>query len=197
MQMQRGGIVLISLHDTITLWRHNCNGRAALPMDAPRSANIFQTRTTEDVIAGVGSMDLNECLERFKPPNYLLCPVCLEVFTHPKLLPCSHTLCGRCVTGLLEHTPPGTVTRHGVEPNLHVACPVCRGNLAKTQVDSLPTNRALEEAVADWQRRTDRERLVWIKGNSSQHWLRLFAAFTVPSAARNNIWMGAAGTKAI
>eukprot|EP00057_Strongylocentrotus_purpuratus_P021037 XP_011675511.1 PREDICTED: tripartite motif-containing protein 59-like [Strongylocentrotus purpuratus] len=51
----------------------------------------------------------------------LECPVCLNTFTDPKILPCSHTYCKTCLENLLEC--------HGNDQMLR--CPVCR---AETQV---------------------------------------------------------------
>uniref|UniRef100_A0A8C8WK60 RING-type domain-containing protein n=1 Tax=Panthera leo TaxID=9689 RepID=A0A8C8WK60_PANLE len=44
------------------------------------------------------------------------CPVCLEIFLSPVLLPCAHIFCFHCVRRwMLEHR------------DLKLTCPVCRG----------------------------------------------------------------------
>ncbi|XP_030845833.1 E3 ubiquitin-protein ligase TRIM38-like [Strongylocentrotus purpuratus] len=71
----------------------------------------------------------------------LECPVCLNTFTNPKTLSCSHTYCKACLDNLLEC--------HGNDQMLR--CPVCR---AETQVPSqnvskLPENLALKSLIED------------------------------------------------
>ncbi|XP_030845759.1 tripartite motif-containing protein 45-like [Strongylocentrotus purpuratus] len=71
----------------------------------------------------------------------LECPVCLNTFTDPKILSCSHTYCKTCLDNLLEC--------HGNDQMLR--CPVCR---AETQVPNhdvskLPANLALKSLIED------------------------------------------------
>ncbi|XP_071480878.1 uncharacterized protein [Diadema setosum] len=53
----------------------------------------------------------------------LECPICLNIYKEPRTLPCSHTFCKRCLTGLLR-SQPGKVK---------LPCPVCK------QVTAVPT----------------------------------------------------------
>ena len=46
------------------------------------------------------------------------CPICVETFTDPKVLPCVHTFCLKCLLKYGEHDKPGD----------QVACPLCRAN---------------------------------------------------------------------
>eukprot|EP00057_Strongylocentrotus_purpuratus_P018224 XP_011672698.1 PREDICTED: tripartite motif-containing protein 59-like [Strongylocentrotus purpuratus] len=71
----------------------------------------------------------------------LECPVCLNTFTDPKILSCSHTYCKACLDNLLGC--------HGNDQTLR--CPVCR---AETQVpdqdiSKLPANLALKSLIED------------------------------------------------
>ncbi|XP_019731267.1 tripartite motif-containing protein 35-like isoform X1 [Hippocampus comes] len=59
--------------------------------------------------------------------DYLVCPTCLEIFTDPVVLPCSHSFCRACVQQWWE--------RKG-----HQSCPVCRTEFSLTDV---PLNLAL------------------------------------------------------
>ena len=44
--------------------------------------------------------------------QHLECPVCMEFYKDPRLLPCSHTLCKTCLDGVVN--------------NSSITCPVCR-----------------------------------------------------------------------
>lgn len=111
---------------------------------------------------------LEDAMETCKPPAYLLCPVCLDVFSGPRLMPCSHTLCGRCVDGLLGHAPFATLTREGPQVQRTIPCPVCRTDVDKKTAGNLPVNRALEEAVLDWKARAQKERISWFTEHVSR-----------------------------
>jgi hypothetical protein len=41
----------------------------------------------------------------------LSCPVCLEMYTDPKMLLCGHTLCGNCVQNLVKRARSGGTIR--------------------------------------------------------------------------------------
>ena len=53
-----------------------------------------------------------------KLEEQLTCPICLEQFTNPKILPCFHSFCLHC----LEGVAPAEL----VEGNLCLPCPTCR-----------------------------------------------------------------------
>ena len=44
------------------------------------------------------------------------CPICTEVYTDPRSLPCVHTYCLKCLKTISKDKPPGD----------EVACPLCR-----------------------------------------------------------------------
>ena len=66
----------------------------------------------------------------------LQCPVCLELFSCPVILPCSHVLCrSPCAERLLNHG--------------FVRCPVCRDNsYISDGVQSLPRVISLENIIS-------------------------------------------------
>eukprot|EP00057_Strongylocentrotus_purpuratus_P012617 XP_011667091.1 PREDICTED: probable RING finger protein 207 homolog [Strongylocentrotus purpuratus] len=71
----------------------------------------------------------------------LECPVCLNTFTDPKILSCSHTYCKACLDNLLEC--------HGNDQMLR--CPVCRAEtqVPNQEVSKLPASQALKSLIED------------------------------------------------
>eukprot|EP00057_Strongylocentrotus_purpuratus_P032968 XP_789595.1 PREDICTED: E3 ubiquitin-protein ligase TRIM33-like [Strongylocentrotus purpuratus] len=71
----------------------------------------------------------------------LECPVCLNSFTDPKILSCSHTYCKTCLNNLLEC--------HGNDQMLR--CPICRAEtkVPNQDVSKLPANLALKSLIDD------------------------------------------------
>jgi len=67
------------------------------------------------------------------------CPICLEDFKDPRLLPCVHTFCFQCLQGLYEDKNPGD----------NVSCPVCRKKFQIPQggLNSLPLNFFLQNLI--------------------------------------------------
>ncbi|KAK3580248.1 hypothetical protein CHS0354_012776 [Potamilus streckersoni] len=73
----------------------------------------------------------------------LQCPICLETFKRPKVLPCGHTYCASCLQSHISNT----VTISGT-PQPRFPCPVCRAdtcsygpNINNEQwAESLPVN---------------------------------------------------------
>ena len=53
-----------------------------------------------------------------KLPEHFECAVCMEQFKEPKVLPCLHTFCMRCLQKLLKKQGPDHV----------ITCPECRQN---------------------------------------------------------------------
>ena len=51
---------------------------------------------------------LNSEIDRIR--KLLECPICLEKYANPKILPCSHTFCLRCI----------------IPVNRKITCPMCR-----------------------------------------------------------------------
>ena len=60
------------------------------------------------------------------------CPICTEVYTDPRVLPCVHTYCLKCIEKYSEDKQPGD----------ELACPLCRKEftLPSNGVADLPKN---------------------------------------------------------
>ncbi|XP_030847006.1 tripartite motif-containing protein 59-like [Strongylocentrotus purpuratus] len=71
----------------------------------------------------------------------LECPVCLNTFTDPKILSCSHTYCKACLENLLGCNGNDQMLR----------CPVCRAEtqVPNQEVSKLPANLALKSLIED------------------------------------------------
>ena len=62
------------------------------------------------------------------PENDVTCPICLQLYEDPKILPCGHTYCkDPCLTGLARQSDSNTIT-----------CPKCR-KVAPSDVNTFPT----------------------------------------------------------
>lgn len=63
------------------------------------------------------------------------CPICLDLFDDPRILPCSHTICYKCI-------------KQGAQMNGSFACPLKDDIIiSKEQVDQLPLNRAIKNII--------------------------------------------------
>ena len=54
-----------------------------------------------------------------KLEEQLTCPVCLDLYTNPKTLPCLHSLCQECLDGLPQE-------REARGDTYYLYCPTCR-----------------------------------------------------------------------
>uniref|UniRef100_A0A915ILA7 RING-type domain-containing protein n=1 Tax=Romanomermis culicivorax TaxID=13658 RepID=A0A915ILA7_ROMCU len=79
---------------------------------------------TEDHLTTVLRDDLQKLFE---------CPVCVQVFRNPKLLPCGHSVCADCCAQLNRD-------------RISLLCPVCR-RPSTTLADRLPINFGLRDLV--------------------------------------------------
>jgi len=69
------------------------------------------------------------------------CPICLDEFTDPRLLPCVHTYCFRCIREWFKVRHVGDRT----------PCPLCRNDFDITEqgLDNLPKNISVVKATTD------------------------------------------------
>ena len=79
--------------------------------------------------------DTGDVLKSMDTEEQTTCPVCLEVFSHPKLLPCFHTFCAECI--------------RRVQSDSAVVCPLCRKTcmLNEEDLNSLPPNYFIEAMI--------------------------------------------------
>eukprot|EP01113_Clastostelium_recurvatum_P038343 TRINITY_DN5729_c0_g1_i5.p1 TRINITY_DN5729_c0_g1~~TRINITY_DN5729_c0_g1_i5.p1 ORF type:complete len:716 (-),score=78.99 TRINITY_DN5729_c0_g1_i5:672-2819(-) len=69
--------------------------------------------------------------------DFSSCPVCFELFDDPRLFPCGHSFCFKCVQQLSSRPQGG-----------QLMCPICNRTLPATDVASLPKNYSLIEMIA-------------------------------------------------
>jgi len=71
--------------------------------------------------------------------NETECAICKEVFTDPRVLPCVHTFCLKCIQGWGKDKFPGKT----------LACPLCRNGLTipENGVEGLPRNLYVEKML--------------------------------------------------
>lgn len=103
-----------------------------------RQTNLLQSKTPSCPGSPVKS--------KMEVDNDLQCPVCLELFTCPVILPCSHVLCRTpCAANLFDYK--------------FIRCPVCRENCHVTGgLSSLPRVLALDSIVQRF--KADRQQTV-------------------------------------
>ena len=58
--------------------------------------------------------------------DFLTCPLCLQLFTQPKVLPCQHTFCLACLTKYVEHNN---------FPLSQCVCPICKASATVPDAD--------------------------------------------------------------
>ncbi|RVE64928.1 hypothetical protein OJAV_G00130640 [Oryzias javanicus] len=81
----------------------------------------------------------------------LTCSVCYQLFSDPRVLPCSHTFCKPCLENLLQTSNNHSVWRPLRPP---IKCPNCRSvvELPPAGVDALPSNVSLRAIIEKYQR---------------------------------------------
>ncbi|XP_066285035.1 uncharacterized protein [Branchiostoma lanceolatum] len=80
----------------------------------------------------------------------LTCPVCLDLYEQPVLLPCAHSLCKRCAGKVFaSRKPPAQPIGQGMAPKTQHECPTCRHEfqLPNLGVDGLRKNTTLRNIV--------------------------------------------------
>ena len=60
---------------------------------------------------------LKSALEEFA--GSYKCPICMEHYTDPRMLPCTHSLCSACVAGCLNNKEECPVCKHKVTNSIN------------------------------------------------------------------------------
>ena len=73
-----------------------------------------------------------------KISKHLECPVCMDIFRDPRILPCAHTICNGCLESLI----------HGSS----IECPVCRAKHAipPNKTNGFPSNLVVAGMIDTW-----------------------------------------------
>ncbi|KAH3828595.1 hypothetical protein DPMN_130577 [Dreissena polymorpha] len=86
----------------------------------------------------------------------LQCPICLELYTYPIILPCSHVLCrSPCAEHLFDFN--------------FIRCPVCRDKLLRQwrYIESLPRVIALENIIERYKKEQKKDKSEVAKSSAS------------------------------
>ncbi|NWZ34353.1 TRI59 protein, partial [Brachypodius atriceps] len=80
----------------------------------------------------------------------LTCAICCEIFSDPRVLPCSHTFCRPCLQSLLQ-------SPHGLPAGRRLSCPSCRALVAVPAAgpEALPVNFALKAVIEKCQQQEE------------------------------------------
>lgn len=106
----------------------------------------------------LGAKDVMELLE-----EDLTCPICCSLFDDPRVLPCSHNFCKKCLEGLLE----GNVRNSLWRPS-PFKCPTCRKETSATGVNSLQVNYSLKGIVEKYNKIKISPKMPVCKGHMGQ-----------------------------
>ena len=71
----------------------------------------------------------------------ITCPICLDIFDDPRLLPCSHTICYKCIQAMARVNGKFTCPlRDGIEVPQEAIAGLPLNRIVKNIVDSLKSN---------------------------------------------------------
>ncbi|XP_073899536.1 E3 ubiquitin-protein ligase TRIM13 isoform X1 [Castor canadensis] len=93
----------------------------------------------------------------------LTCPICCSLFDDPRVLPCSHNFCKKCLEGLLE----GNVRNSLWRPS-PFKCPTCRKETSAAGVNSLQVNYSLKGIVEKYNKIKISPKMPVCKGHLGQ-----------------------------
>ncbi|KAJ8785510.1 hypothetical protein J1605_007107 [Eschrichtius robustus] len=93
----------------------------------------------------------------------LTCPICCSLFDDPRVLPCSHNFCKKCLEGILE----GNV-RNSLWRSSPFKCPTCRKETSATGVSSLQVNYSLKGIVEKYNKIKISPKMPVCKGHLGQ-----------------------------
>ncbi|KAL0963472.1 hypothetical protein UPYG_G00306860 [Umbra pygmaea] len=99
----------------------------------------------------------------------LTCPICCCLFEDPRVLPCSHSFCKKCLEGILEGNNRGPVWRPPFK------CPSCRKETPQNGTNSLQINYSLRGIVEKYNKIRVLPRMSHCKHHSGQP-LNIFCA---------------------
>lgn len=98
----------------------------------------------------------------------LTCPICCCLFEDPRVLPCSHSFCRKCLEGILEDNR-SPVWRPPFK------CPTCRKETAHNGISSLQVNYSLRSIVEKYNKIRASPRMSQCRAHSGQP-LNIFCA---------------------
>ncbi|KAG8524758.1 E3 ubiquitin-protein ligase TRIM13 [Galemys pyrenaicus] len=120
-------------------------------------ALLFLSRSSASMHR-IGARDVMELLE-----EDLTCPICCSLFDDPRVLPCSHNFCKKCLEGILE----GSV-RNSLWRSSPFKCPTCRKETSATGVNSLQVNYSLKGIVEKYNKIKISPKMPVCKGHLGQ-----------------------------
>jgi hypothetical protein len=66
----------------------------------------------------------------------ITCSLCSKLYEDPRLLPCSHSYCFRCINQIITTNQD------------HFTCPSCDGSkVTQNDIDSLPSNLIIQDTI--------------------------------------------------
>lgn len=74
-------------------------------------------------------------------PIILECPVCLDFYNKPRILPCGHTLCEICIIDILSNN------KNNNSETLSIECPECSNDTIFNNVSNFPINFLIKNII--------------------------------------------------
>ncbi|XP_075054069.1 tripartite motif containing 13-like [Mixophyes fleayi] len=93
----------------------------------------------------------------------LTCSICCSLFYDPRVLPCSHNFCKKCLEGVIEGN-----TRHMLLNPSTFKCPTCRKEISTMGVNSHQVNYPLKGIVEKYNKIKAGPKIPMCKGHSGQ-----------------------------
>jgi hypothetical protein len=82
----------------------------------------------------------------------LECPICMNTFDNPHVLPCQHTFCKNCILSLKKNE---------LNPSDQLNCPICReSHILLKGLDSLTANYTMKRLIELESMNTEKEKVV-------------------------------------
>eukprot|EP00731_Ephydatia_muelleri_P037739 Em0550g2a len=80
--------------------------------------------------------------------NLVTCTICLGIYQEPRILPCHHTYCKKCLEQLFNNTDTEYLAMDDLlDPVIRHTCPQCREGIPSEDVSTLPPSFLMNNLI--------------------------------------------------